>query len=116
MTETEFKLAPASAEVSAGRVTVTIRNAGATVHALEIENGGPGAKDLRSASIKPGASATITAQLQAGKRYVWYCPIANHKALGMKGTLTVGGGSANPGSSGGSGGAGTGSSTGGGGY
>jgi len=111
VTETEFKLGPSAANAAAGKVTVTVRNAGATVHALEIENGGPGGKDLRSPTIRPGSVATITAQLKAGKTYEWYCPIANHRALGMKGKLTVG-----PASSGGGGATSGASTAGGGGY
>lgn len=100
VTETEYKLTPPTAKVSGGKVKVSVNNAGGTVHALEIEGGGTGGKDLKSSAVPPGASTTITASLKPGKTYEWYCPIADHKALGMKGTITVGGASASSGASG----------------
>jgi uncharacterized cupredoxin-like copper-binding protein len=77
-----------------------VKNAGKVIHALEIEHGGPGGKDLKSATIQPGGSTTLVANLKAGKKYEWYCPIDGHKKLGMKGTITVtAGGSASTGGS-----------------
>jgi uncharacterized cupredoxin-like copper-binding protein len=87
--ETEYKLTPATPSVAGGAVHVTARNAGTIVHALEIENAGPGGKDLRSTDIQPGSSTTVVANLTAGKTYTWYCPIDGHRALGMHGTITV---------------------------
>src|SRR5256885_66317 len=69
-------------------------NHGKITHAIEVEGGGAGGKDVRSADIAPGQSATITVDLKAGKTYEWYCPIDGHKGLGMKGTIKVAGSTA----------------------
>ena len=93
--ETEYKLTPANINPSkAGKHTIVAVNQGKITHAIEVEGGGAGGKDVRSADIAPGKSATITVDLQAGKTYTWYCPIDGHKGLGMKGTIKVGGSSA----------------------
>ena len=93
--ETEYKLTPANiSPAKAGKHTILAMNQGKITHAIEVEGGGAGGKDVRSADIAPGKSATITVDLQAGKTYTWYCPIDGHKGLGMKGTIKVGGSSA----------------------
>jgi uncharacterized cupredoxin-like copper-binding protein len=93
--ETEFKLNPANINPQkSGKHTILAMNQGKVTHAIEVEGGGAGGKDVRSADIAPGKSATITVDLQAGKTYEWYCPIDGHKGLGMKGTIKVGGSSA----------------------
>jgi uncharacterized cupredoxin-like copper-binding protein len=92
--ETEYKLTPASPSVKSGTVTITAKNNGAIPHAIEVEGGGAGGKDAKSATISPGQSTKLTVDLKAGKTYEWYCPIDGHKGLGMKGTITVSGASA----------------------
>jgi uncharacterized cupredoxin-like copper-binding protein len=86
--ESEFKLSPADAKTKAGKVTITIKNTGKTLHALALEKAGPGGKDVVSDPVPPGQTKTLTVKLKAGK-VEWYCPIGNHKSLGMKGDLTV---------------------------
>jgi plastocyanin len=85
MTETDFRLQPARATVPPGRLHVQITNRGESVHALAIET--PGGKRTTD-PIDPGATRTLETDLQPG-RYVWYCPIGDHRRLGMQGTLTV---------------------------
>jgi uncharacterized cupredoxin-like copper-binding protein len=93
--ETEYKLSPANISPSkSGQHTILAMNQGKITHAIEVEGGGAGGKDVRSAGIAPGQSATITVDLKAGKTYTWYCPIDGHRGLGMKGTIKVGGSSA----------------------
>ena len=92
--ETEYRLTPANiSPKKSGKHTIVARNNGKITHAIEVEGGGAGGKDVRSADIAPGQSATITVDLKAGKTYTWYCPIDGHKGLGMKGTITVAGSS-----------------------
>jgi uncharacterized cupredoxin-like copper-binding protein len=86
--ESEFKLTPTDASTKAGKVTITIKNTGQTTHALALEKAGPGGKDVISDPVAPGQTKTLTVTLKAGK-VEWYCPIANHKSLGMVGHLTV---------------------------
>ena len=90
ISETEFKLDPADAKVAkAGKVTFKVRNDGKTVHALEVE--GPG-DEAETDSIDPGKSATLTVDLSKAGTYEMYCPIGNHKAMGMEGKVIVAGG------------------------
>jgi uncharacterized cupredoxin-like copper-binding protein len=94
VSETEYKLTPADPSAKSGKVTIVARNSGKVPHAIEVEGGGPGGKDAKSATIAPGQSATLAVDLKAGKTYQWYCPIDGHKGLGMKGSIKVAGSSA----------------------
>jgi plastocyanin len=87
--ETDFELDPANPKIErAGTLSFDVVNRGQTVHALKIET--PDG-DFETPTIDPGQSQTLQAELPAG-RYTWYCPVANHRQLGMTGTVTVGGG------------------------
>lgn len=87
VTETDFALDPSAAELPrAGAVQVEVVNRGRTVHALAIETP---ARTHSTETIPPGRSGALSLRLPAG-RYVWYCPIGNHRQLGMRGTLAVG--------------------------
>lgn len=87
--ETEFKLSPANPKVSkAGVIAFKASNDGQAVHALEVE--GPKG-EARTGEIQPGGSAMVEVELPEGT-YVWYCPVANHRQLGMEGKVTVAGG------------------------
>lgn len=87
--ETDFELDPANPEIErAGSLSFDVVNRGQTVHALKIETP-DGA--FETPTIDPGQSQTLEAELPAG-RYTWYCPVANHRDLGMTGTITVGDG------------------------
>jgi plastocyanin len=88
VSETDFKLDPSSLTVdAAGTVTISAVNDGGTEHALEIEGAGV---EEETETIAPGESAEVTVDLKAG-RYEMYCPIGNHRELGMEGTIVVGG-------------------------
>lgn len=96
ITATDFELDPADVDVdAAGETTFTLANDGQTAHALEIEGNGV---EQETETIEPGASASVTVDLQPGE-YVLYCPVDNHRSLGMEGTLVVGEGSAGSGGS-----------------
>lgn len=84
---TEFALDPADITLSgAGTYVFQAENSGNAPHALEIEgNGIVAATDI----LSPGQSAELRVDLKPGA-YKIYCPVANHEALGMVGTLTVG--------------------------
>ena len=84
--ETDFELAPADATVpNAGRVKIKAINRGKAPHALTLQTpqGGRSTKTL-----EPGQAGTVIADVEPG-RYTWFCPVANHRQLGMTGTLTV---------------------------
>lgn len=96
---TEYSFDPSDIQVdAAGNYTFHLTNAGNEEHALEIE--GQGIEEGTDI-IGGGDSADVTVDLADGE-YEIYCPVSNHREMGMEGTLSVGGGAA---------GAGTGSDT-----
>jgi plastocyanin len=90
VSESEYKLDPANPTVKAGEVTIEVSNDGSTTHALEVE--GPG-EESQTEDIASGDSAKLTVDLSEPGTYEWYCPIANHKELGMEGEIRVAGAS-----------------------
>ncbi len=100
LSETEFKITPADPSVKkAGPVTFEVTNDGQTDHALEVE--GPSG-EAKTETIAPGKSASLNVDLSKAGTYEMYCPIGNHKAMGMKGDVVVAGGGSGSGASGGS--------------
>jgi uncharacterized cupredoxin-like copper-binding protein len=90
--ETEFKLTPSSFTVSKpGTVTFDVKNTGSVDHALEVEGNGV---EEETSTISPGSSAKLTVDLSKNGTYEVYCPVDNHRAMGMEAKLVVGGGSA----------------------
>lgn len=74
-----------SLRAPAGKVTIVMDNPSEVPHAVEIE--GMGVEEEGKTVTKGGVSRA-SADLQPGK-YTFYCPVGNHEAAGMKGTLTV---------------------------
>ena len=68
----------------AGTVTIEFDNPATVPHAVEIEGNGV---EEKSETVT-GGSASVSADLEAGE-YTYYCPVGNHRAGGMEGTLTV---------------------------
>ena len=99
VSETEYKLDPSDPTVQAGTVTFKATNDGSVDHNLEVE--GPQGEQELEQDLSPGQSGTLTVDLSKPGRYEFYCPVDGHRALGMEGEITVGGG-------GGTGGGGTG--------
>ena len=85
-TETNFKIALSEDHLKAGTVTIKVVNNGNATHDLAVEENGT--TKAKSASIGPGGSTTLTVALDAGK-YVFYCSIGNHRAMGMQLTVQV---------------------------
>jgi plastocyanin len=101
VTETDFKLDPSDPTLSeAGVVRFAVANKGEVEHSLEVE--GPQGETELKENIQPGKSATLEVDLDKPGRYEWYCPVGNHRDLGMEGEITVkgGGGSSSSGSQG----------------
>ena len=73
-----------SLSAKAGKVTIDFKNASQVPHAVEVEGNGV----ERETKTVTGGSASLAANLKPGK-YEFYCPVADHKEEGMKGTLTV---------------------------
>jgi plastocyanin len=69
-----------------GPTNFEVTNAGTTEHNFEVES-----KDLEKKfelNLKPGETKSLQLDLTPGK-YTVYCPVDNHKALGMQLELTV---------------------------
>jgi plastocyanin len=113
LSETEFKIAPASPAVAkTGKIMITVKNSGAITHALAVQT--PTGL-VKTGPIAAGATATLTVNAAKAGKYTFYCPIGNHRMLGMQGTLVVGSGASASSSSGSATPASTSSSSGGGG-
>jgi uncharacterized cupredoxin-like copper-binding protein len=87
VSETEFKLNPSNPTVKAGQVTFDVSNDGAIPHSLEVE--GPNGEQKLTSDLSAGQSGTLSVDLSKPGKYEFYCPVDNHKQMGMKGTITV---------------------------
>ena len=85
-TETNFKIALDSTDLKAGTYDIKVVNSGSTTHNLAVEEDGK--TEATSDNLAPGESTTLTVDLGAGK-YVFYCAIGNHRAMGMELTVQV---------------------------
>ncbi|MFE0463877.1 hypothetical protein ACFW1A_31940 [Kitasatospora sp. NPDC058965] len=88
VTEKEFSLTPSQTQFAPGSYTFVASNGGSVTHALAIS--GPGVSTTQTSSVPPGGSARFTVTLQQGSYELW-CPIDDHKALGMDLHIQVGG-------------------------
>jgi uncharacterized cupredoxin-like copper-binding protein len=87
LTATDFKFNPSDPSVKSGNVTFTLKNDGQTTHSLEIEDVNGEDQELEG-DVSPGQSGTLKVNLPPGK-YEFYCPVDNHKEMGMEGEITV---------------------------
>lgn len=83
--EKDFTIELSTMELTPGPYTFVATNNGQTTHALEIE--GQGVEE-ETEDIAPGDTAELTVTLEAGE-YELYCPVGNHKDMGMKLDITV---------------------------
>src|SRR3954452_12410021 len=87
LTATDYKFDPSDPSVKSGNVTFNLKNEGQTTHSLEIEDVNGQDQELES-EVSAGQSGQLTVNLPPGK-YEFYCPVSNHKELGMEGEVTV---------------------------
>jgi uncharacterized cupredoxin-like copper-binding protein len=87
MTAADFKFDPSDPTVKSGNVTFNLKNEGQAPHSLEIEDVNGQDQEIEG-DVAPGQSGSLTVNLPPGK-YEFYCPVANHKEMGMEGDLTV---------------------------
>jgi plastocyanin len=87
VSETDFALDPADPTVKAGTVTIEATNDGQTTHSIEVE--GPSGEQELEQELAPGDSGTLEVDLSEPGTYEWYCPVGNHKEMGMEGEITV---------------------------
>jgi plastocyanin len=91
---TDFKFDPANPNVKAGKVKFEMTNDGQAPHAIEIE--GPSG-EAETKTVQGGEKASVTADLSEPGTYTMYCPVGNHRQMGMEGEITADGGSASAG-------------------
>jgi uncharacterized cupredoxin-like copper-binding protein len=87
ISETEYKLSPSDVTVKPGTVTFEVTNDGQTVHNLEIE--GPDDEQELASDLQPGDSGEVSVDLSTPGTYEMYCPVDDHKGMGMTGEITV---------------------------
>ncbi len=85
--ETEDRLSPSPGALPTGRVVLQTRNIGEDDHDLTIRSAS-GRVVATTGGVHPGALGTIRVRLPRG-RYVLFCSIADHEALGMRAPLTA---------------------------
>jgi uncharacterized cupredoxin-like copper-binding protein len=83
----QFSFSKKDLSANAGNVTVALANPAGnqSPHAIEIEGNGV---EKSGQTVTAGGTSTVTADLKPGK-YEFYCPVDDHRAEGMEGTLTV---------------------------
>jgi plastocyanin len=86
---TDFAFDPANPRVKAGVVRFQVTNDGQAPHALEVE--APGG-EVETEVLQPGQSGTVEADLSEEGSVTIYCPVGNHRQMGMEGEIRVGGG------------------------
>lgn len=72
---------------TAGTVSLRMRNVPTSGFSHGIAVTGNGVRRT-GPIVTPGSTAKLTVKLKAGT-YTFYCPVTGHRALGMRGTLTV---------------------------
>ena len=79
---------PKTLKANAGTVSITMDNPSgdSQPHAVSLE--GPGGVSASGEIAQPGSTSEVTLKLKPGK-YTFFCPVGNHRAAGMEGTLTV---------------------------
>ncbi len=91
ISEKEYSLNPGSVTVpKPGTYAFEVTNDGQITHAFNIEASGEG-DEVESGNIDPGSHKTVKFTFSAGTKYEMYCPIDGHKAMGMEGSIGVGG-------------------------
>jgi plastocyanin len=80
-----LKFDKTSLSAKPGKVSIVLDNPSSVPHAIEVEGNGV---EEEGETVTDGGVSKASADLKAGT-YEYYCPVGNHEAEGMKGTLTV---------------------------
>ena len=84
VTGKNFSFSPATMSVTKGdTVKITFNNTSG-FHDLRVDGYNVGTKQIQG-----GASETVTFVADKAGTFEYYCSVGNHRAMGMKGTLTV---------------------------
>jgi uncharacterized cupredoxin-like copper-binding protein len=84
---TDFAFSPANPTVKPSTLTINAKNNGAVAHSVQVN--APGGAVTLPNNLDPGESGKLTVKLAKPGNYVWFCPIGNHRAMGMEGTISV---------------------------
>jgi uncharacterized cupredoxin-like copper-binding protein len=87
LSASDFKFDPSDPTVKSGEVTFKMTNDGQTAHSLEIEDVNGSDQEIED-EVAPGQSGTLKVNLKPGT-YEFYCPVDDHKEMGMEGEITV---------------------------
>jgi plastocyanin len=83
----EFSYTLSRTHLHPGTATIELVNFGQDPHDLRVQR--VGARHIAGMPVvAPGAHADLTLKLLPG-RYLFWCSLANHRRLGMRGTLVV---------------------------
>jgi plastocyanin len=85
--EADFKITPATLNLTGSRFTFAVNSAGPTPHNFNIRDSG-GATLAATKDLHTGDSDAVTVTLPAGT-YTYFCAFPGHESLGMHGTLVV---------------------------
>jgi uncharacterized cupredoxin-like copper-binding protein len=88
LTLSEYRIEPQAVRIPAGRVEVVVRNAGSTVHRLEVRSADRTRTLAASPPLAPGQTARLVVALPPG-RYVDMCAVERHATLGEHGTIVA---------------------------
>jgi plastocyanin len=82
----DFDIELSETSLTAGAYTFVVEQDGRSPHALAIE--GPGVSEVSSTIPAGGPSEELMVTLEPGTYELW-CPVGNHRALGMVLTIEV---------------------------
>jgi hypothetical protein len=88
VTSSEFDFVLSRAKLRQGRAIVELVNLGEDPHDLALRRTARGARTYSTPDVLPGGERTISLRLYPGRYQLW-CTIADHRARGMRATLTV---------------------------
>ena len=88
VTASEFDLVLSRAKLRQSRLIVQLVNLGEDPHDLALRRTATGARTYVTPEVSPGDDRSISFRLYPG-RYALWCTIADHRARGMRATLTV---------------------------
>jgi LPXTG-motif cell wall-anchored protein len=89
--EVDFRLEPSSFTATVGEVVhFTVTNVGTRPHNVEVERESANIEQkLFDANLQPGETRTADFTFTQAGTWEMYCPVGNHKAMGMTGQVTV---------------------------
>jgi hypothetical protein len=94
VTLTEYRIAPQTVSVPAGRLRLVAHNRGILTHNVELERGSLDSGERRVVlavihTLLPGATGTVVTGPLAPGKYLLVSAVGNQTTLGMAATLTV---------------------------